>query len=76
MTDNVERKPAKDGKRWRAKIAQKLRQPGTSFADNMYSAVQPAVFGVPLDKTVPSPNNEVCVLSAECLPMYFFFPVF
>jgi len=62
LSENVERKQAKEGKKWRTKIAHKFRQPVVSAMDNVDSVQPPRVFGVPLDKLVPAHNNEVWYL--------------
>jgi len=59
FSENVERKQAKEGKKWRNKIAHKFRQPGVSAVDHVDSVQPPRVFGVPLDKLVPAHSNEV-----------------
>ena len=59
LSENSERKQAKEGKTWRTKIAHKFRQTGVSTLDSTDSVQLPGVFGVPLEKTVPSHNNEV-----------------
>jgi len=60
LLENIDRKSTKEGKTWRTKIAHKFRQAGVSMLDNVDS-VQPAarVFGVSLEKSVPSRSNEV-----------------
>ena len=70
VSDNVERKPAKEGKTWRTKIAHKFRQPGMSTLDTVDSVQPPRVFGVSLEKSVPSSNNEV-VLRANIKYLFF-----
>jgi len=59
LLENVERKQPKDGKTWRTKIADKFRQPGVPALDAVDSVNPPRVFGVALDKLVPSRDNEV-----------------
>lgn len=59
LSDNVERKLAKEGKKWRTKIAHKFRQPVVPAVDHVDSVQLPRVFGVPLDKLVPADSNEV-----------------
>jgi len=59
LSDNVERKLAKEGKKWRTKIAHKFRQPVVPAVDHVDSVQLPRVFGVPLDKLVPAHSNEV-----------------
>jgi len=59
FSENVERKQTKEGKTWRAKIAHKFRPPGVSSLDSVDSVQPPRVFGISLEKTVPSHNNEV-----------------
>ena len=65
FSENVERKQTKESKTWRSKIAHKFRQPGV---DSVHvestqpppTPPPPRVFGVSLEKLVPSHNNEVC----------------
>ena len=61
FSENVERKQTKEGKTWRTKIAHKFRPTGVPVsAMDTVDSVQPArVFGIALDKSVPSHSNEV-----------------
>lgn len=60
LSENVERKQIKEGKTWRTKLADKFRQTGVSAVESADSIQPPRVFGVSLEKSVPSNNNEVC----------------
>ena len=59
LLEIAERKQTKESKTWRTKIAHKLRPSGVSALDSANSVQTPVVFGVSLEKSVPSHNNEV-----------------
>lgn len=64
--ENVEKSQQKETKKWKSRIADKLRLTVSSES----GSTAHCTFGLPLDKCVPSPNNEVCnknISIIECL---------